>query len=158
MNNSQVLSPQPLPWTSHSYSVAYSTSLSGCLKASWIDMPQSKPLIFSPYYVLLSQSFFLNKWYLLFCFFGCLCQKPWSDSWFISFSHSSHQQMLLVPSLKYVQHWTTLLPPPQLLLRSKSAPPLGLDYHNSLLIHFPGSALLPLPNILYYDQSDSKWT
>lgn len=88
-------------------------------------MPQNKlfsrPTMWSSH----SLSFRANDTY----FFGCLCQKPWSDPWLISFSHSPHQQMLLVPDLKYVRNWTTSLPPPQLLLRSKSAPPLGLDYH-----------------------------
>lgn len=61
--------PQPLPWTSGSYSIAYSTSLFGRLKASWIAMPQNKLLIFSSHHVVLSQSFFPSKWYLLFWLF-----------------------------------------------------------------------------------------
>lgn len=80
-------------------------------------------------------------------FFGCLCQKPWSDPWLMPFSHSPHQQMLLVSSLKFAQSWTISLQPPQLLLKSKSAPPLGLDYWNSLLIHFPDSAFPPLSTL-----------
>lgn len=105
------------------------------------------PLLCAPLIVFLPSPPLPPKKMLRISFFGCLCLKPWSDPWLLSFSHSPHQQMLLVSSLKYSQNGITSLPPPQLLLKSKSAQPLGLNYWNSLLVHFPDSAFPPLSTL-----------
>lgn len=77
--------------------------------------------------------------------FSCSHGKPWRHLGLISSTHFAHQQHQLVPDLKYVQNW--IVSHHQLLLRPKSASPLDLYYRNSLLSHFPVSALPPVPTL-----------